>query len=264
LTASHPISLSGSTIYTTNPATRGFSTNNGVFLGQDAGKDAVNAANSVFIGEAAGFGATGSSNSIFFGYYAGARAGQAYGSNFIGGFAGQDAVSASNSTFVGGLAGNQAKFASHSFIAGYQAGLGAASASFNTLVGYRAGLNSAPGTGVGRNNIIIGTNITLPDDARDSINLGGIIFATGSYFDSGTGAPLDGPVNNAKVGINQSNPQYALDVSGTLGVSQVAHFANLNPLPAGNVGDLAVSESMLYFYAFSGSFVGWKKVQLIL
>jgi len=161
-------------------------------------------------------------------------------------------------------AGAGATYASESIFVGSSAGLNAASASYSTFIGYKAGQRVGGGgaAGPGVNNIVLGTGITVPNDINHAINLGGIIYATGSQFNL-SGTPVAGPVTNGKVGINQFSPQYPLDVSGSVGISQVLHLADLNPLPSGNPGDLAVSESMLYFYAFSGSFVGWKKVSLI-
>jgi hypothetical protein len=52
------------------------------------------------------------------------------------------------------------------------------------LIGYNAGYDYFGS--IGANNIVIGTNITLNASQRDSINLGGIIFATGSYFNTGS------------------------------------------------------------------------------
>jgi hypothetical protein len=78
-------------------------------------------------------------------------------------------------------------------------------------------LNTTPtaSNSIGTNNIIIGTSITLPAQQRDSINLGGIIFATGSYFSAGIGAPFSGSMPNAKVGIGTSTPTKTLHVAGT-------------------------------------------------
>jgi hypothetical protein len=83
----------------------------------------------------------------------------------------------------------------------------------STFIGYNVGSCNIF-TKLCRNNIIIGTNITLPNNRLDSINLGGIIFATGSHF-STTGNPLSGSVINGRVGINIVEPKYQLEVSGS-------------------------------------------------
>jgi hypothetical protein len=48
-------------------------------------------------------------------------------------------------------------------------------ASYSTLIGYNIGANVL--SSIGSNNIIIGTNISLPSATTNSINLGGVLFA---------------------------------------------------------------------------------------
>ena len=178
ITSSYPISVSGSTIYSTGPtAGLGFSTNDSILLGSLAGFQSTNASQSIFLGLGAGYQATNGENSIF-----------------LGNNAGDTATNAKFSTFIGSYAG-----------------AGSSNASYSTLIGYRAGLNG--GTSIGSNNIVIGTNITLPAGVQNAINLGGLIFGTGSYSDPNS-SPFSG-TSNGKVGINQPNPQYGLDVSGS-------------------------------------------------
>ena len=180
ITSSRPIAVTGSTIYSTAPATSNINTNNNIFLGGSSGLAATNASNAIFLGNGTGYQATNAAQSIFLGISAGRTALNAAQSNFIG----------------------------------VAAGMQASSASFSTFMGYYAGYN-ASSTGVGSNNIIIGTNITLPDRTKDSINLGGIIFATGSYSTI-TGDPYSGSQYGiGKVGINKVIPEYTLDVSGS-------------------------------------------------
>ena len=81
--------------------------------------------------------------------------------------------------------------------------------SFRTTTFAFSSINHANGaTAVG-----IGTNITLANGAQDSINLGAIIFATGSYSTT-AGNPYSGSVMG-RVGINKNNPTYNFDVSGS-------------------------------------------------
>ncbi len=186
------------------------------FLGVAAGDNATNAGNSNFLGDTAGSYAGNASNSNFMGREAGYLATNASASNFLGSGSGYQAINASFSNFIGATAGYQATYANNSNFFGQRAGRIAASASYSTLLGYQAGYNTAGGTlGIKSNNIIIGTNITLPDGTQDSINLGGIIFATGSYSTI-TGNPYSGSVATGRVGINKVSPTATLDVSGSV------------------------------------------------
>lgn len=238
--ANTAVSSSGSSIYSTNPSTSEFNTTNSIFLGDDAGYQATNAYSSIFLGSGSGYQATNSDNAHFIGEGAGYQATQADNANFIGFLAGYQATNANTSNFIGLYAGQNA-----------------GSASYSTFLGFNAGRNYAS-TGVKSNNIIIGTNISFEDDRKDSINLGGIIFATGSY-NTTSGFPFSGSMTTAKVGINKSIPQYTLDVSGSVGIASLLNITESNPLPAGSIGSMAVSASNLWFY--SGS--AWRQVQLI-
>lgn len=236
------VTSSGSSIYSNVPSTSGFSTTQSVFLGTQAGFNATNAYSSIFIGSGSGYGATNADNAQFIGENAGYQATQADNSNFIGFLAGYQATAAHSSNFIGLYAGQNA-----------------GSASYSTFLGFNAGRNYL-GTGVKTNNIIIGTNITLEDNRQDSINLGGVIFATGSYNQI-AGAPFSGSVTTGKVGINKSLPQYTLDVSGSVGVTTLLNISPSDPLPpSGSVstGSIAVSGSNLYFH--DGT---WRQVQLV-
>jgi hypothetical protein len=189
--------------------------NDSNFLGYQAGYSSSFAYQSNFLGYQAGYSASDASDSNFLGTSAGYAAEDASDSNFIGSFSGFQAYNAQNSNFLGQNSGQDAINAGNSNFLGQRAGFNAASASFSNLFGYRAGANETIGTGIGSNNIVIGTNISLPDGTVDSINLGAIIFATGSYSDSGNFIPFDGAVTNGRVGINTSTPTFNFDVSGS-------------------------------------------------
>jgi len=190
--------------------------NNSNFLGQNAGANATNAYYSNFLGLKAGADATNASYSNFLGLQAGYQATAVNSSNFIGTSAGYQAASASYSNFFGLGAGTSAISASYSNFLGYNVGNVATSASYSTLIGYQVGYATLYQNSIGPNNIIIGTNITLAPQQKDSINIGGIIFATGSYFSNAVfSTPFSGSVSGAKVGIGTSTPQYTFDVSGS-------------------------------------------------
>jgi hypothetical protein len=201
---SGPIATTASVLYSITPSS-GFiysNNNNSIFFGQSAGQYADNAYSSCFLGAEAGDSAS-----------------NAAGSNFIGNRAGYQAINAQSSNFLGGFAGSGATQAQCSNFLGQQAGLNSFSASFSTIIGFasgrRVGVNS-----IGSNNIIIGTNITLAPNQKDSINLGGIIFATGSYS-TFTGNSFSGSVSNARVGIGTSTPLYTLDISGSTRINDI-------------------------------------------
>ncbi len=183
------------------------------YIGPYAGDSSTNGHFSNFIGPNAGNNSTDGNFSNFLGENAGGNSTAGYFSNFIGPYAGDSSTYANASNFIGGDAGYSSDSGSYSNFIGNYTGRYTLGASYSTLIGYNVGTAVGAGMSIKSNNIIIGTNITLEADRQDSINLGGIIFATGSYSTT-TGNPYSGSVENGKVGINVVNPQYALDVSG--------------------------------------------------
>ena len=222
------IKTSGTTIYSTDPATTNFSTDYGIYIGNEAGTNATNASLSNFIGINAGYGAINASNSNFFGPGAGVNASEASYSNFSGYNAGGGAINASNSNFFGQNAGFNATSAAYSNFFGLEAGY-AASASYSNLFGFRAGY-TVFGQSIGSNNIIIGTNITLNVNQSNAINIGGIIFGTGSYSNTLT-SPYSGSVTDGRIGIGVVAPRATLDVSGSF------HVEGTYKAPSGNTID---------------------------
>ena len=89
---------------------------------------------------------------------------------------------------------------------------------YTTVIGYQSGAGLQ-----GENNIIIGTNISLPNGTRDSINLGGIIFATGSYMPNTFSDINFIGSAGGKVGINVVSPTSTLHVSGTLNINNTLY-----------------------------------------
>lgn len=262
--SNYPISVTGSTLYSTAPAAGlQFNTTNSIYLGDYAGynalntkesnffgyyagKDAVDAYRSNFLGWSAGELATRAISSNFIGYLSGYSASAALYGNFIGDSSGYGAVSASDSIFIGRSAGGSAKFSYGSIFIGAQAGDGVKSGSYSIYLGYHAGQPGAGEIGAGNNNIIIGTNVGIPQNSQNKLNIGGVIFGTGLYSNTG-GYPFTGSAMG-NIGINQPSPQYTLDVSGSVGISTLLNISASHPLPAGVVGHLAVSASHLWFY----------------
>ena len=172
----------------------------------------TNVTDSNFFGNYAGYGASLASNSNFFGNYAGYAASGANDSNFFGVAAGFNVINANNSNFIGAGAGNSATNAYNSNFLGYLAGQSATNARFSNLLGCQVGM-SFFGNSIGSNNIIIGTNISLPNAATNSINIGGVLFGTGTYSNINTNPSITAQTNG-KIGINIVNPTQALHVSG--------------------------------------------------
>lgn len=178
------IKTSGTTIYSADPAAGpSFSTVNGIFLGSNAGSVATNAQYSNFIGRSPGDSATNAQYSNFIGFNVG--------------------VSATN--------------ASYSNIFGYQAGFNASDASYSNLFGYQAG-QTVGTNNIGSNNIIIGTNLTLPNGTANAINIGGIIFGTGTNSNTAVN-PVSSSMVDGRIGIGTTTPNATLDVSGSFNVS---------------------------------------------
>ena len=180
-------------------------------VGQNAGSGSTSATHSIFIGSQSGLNVTSVNNSNFLGQFAGRAATSASDSNFLGNQAGLQSTSANDSNFLGRGAGGNATNASYSNFFGREAGNLATGSSFSTFIGYRAGANSGSGS-VGSNNIIIGTNISLPSGTTNSINIGAVLFGTGTY-DTLSGIPKITP-NNGRIGINVVTPTHSLHVSG--------------------------------------------------
>ena len=178
------------------------------FIGYQAGFNSHDSYQSNFIGYQAGYQAASTTNSNFIGFQAGIQSSNIYYSNFLGFVAGGNVSGANSSNFMGNLAGLAANNCHYSNFFGYQAGNNATGSTYSNFIGFQAG----QGKTIGGNNIIIGTNVSLPNGKSDSINIGGILFGTGTYS-TVSGIPSIIP-NNGKIGINVVNPSAALHVSG--------------------------------------------------
>jgi hypothetical protein len=188
---------------------------NSNFLGYDAGYYSSSVNNSNFLGATAGSYASYSNNSNFLGELAGYYAASANNSNFIGTYTGWGAVSANNSNFLGRSAGYGASYSNNSNFLGSLAGYSASGVSYSNFFGTNVG-KSFTGNNVGSNNIIIGTNISLPNAASNSMNIGGVLFGTGFYSDVNATDPSILPTSTGKIGIGTSTPTEKLDVNGNI------------------------------------------------
>ena len=136
---------------------------------------------------------------------------------FLGAYAGYQALSASSSNFLGFKSGYNASNANNSNFFGQSAGSGAINASYSNLFGYRAGSNN--GGSIGSNNIIIGTNISLPNGVSNAINIGGILFGTGTYSDTTSSDTYTSPFMTGRIGIGEENPIAGFQVSNFVSAS---------------------------------------------
>ena len=229
--------------------------NNSTFIGNNAGYQATAATNSSFMGYAAGYLATGANLSNFIGYNAGRIASGAYEATFIGHNAGSGATSASTSVFIGVNAGGGAIGGYMSNFIGNSAGQGATGASYSNLFGFKAG--QAIDAGIGSNNTIIGTNISLPTATSNAINIGGVLFGTNTYSTI-TGNPLTGATSGGRIGIGIVNPLATLHVSGntliqgTLSATTISATTYLN-LPSSTSGTTTGNGTTNYLARWTGS-----------
>ena len=183
------------------------------FIGRYAGYQATGATNSNIIGQSAGYGAYNGYYSNFIGSQAGYQATEAVVSNFIGYLAGYQAYSAYYSNFMGYYAGYQAYTANYSNLIGYQAGFDATNASYSNLIGWQAG-KTFTSNNIGTNNIIIGTNISLPNATTNAINIGGVLFGTGVYNYTNTDPSITAQTNG-KIGIGVVSPTANLHIAAS-------------------------------------------------
>jgi hypothetical protein len=196
------------------------------FLGWNAGGSATFANGSNFLGQDSGSGATNAGSSNFLGGYSGQNATNASNSNFFGLNAGINSIDASYSNFFGQYAGGNATNATYSNFIGFRAGNQAALASYSNVFGYLAG-HSYAGNNIGSNNIIIGTNITLPNAAANSMNIGGVLFGTGLNSNI-VANPLIVPVSNSNIGIGVVIPNSKLQVAGPISTA-VNNYKSTDP-----------------------------------
>ena len=173
------------------------------------------ATNSIFLGRYAGFEATNASASNYLGFNSGSSATNAYRSNFLGPNSGQNATSANDSNFLG-----------------VNAGRDATNASLSNLLGYQTGYTFS-GNNIGANNIIIGTNISLPNATANAINLGGVLFATGTYANI-VGDPSITANAGGRIGILTVTPSATLDVNGDAILSGTSRYLNFNATSGGS------------------------------
>ena len=214
-TGSGVTSISNSNFFGSGAGSSATGASNSNFLGSGAGGSATSASNSNFLGLNAGYNATGAINSNFLGQYAGYNATGAYNANFLGQSAGQSATNAYGANFLGQNAGYTATGATYSNFIGNNAGYNATGAAYSTLLGYNVA-NENLGSHIGTNNIIIGTNITLPTGTTNGINIGGVLFGTNTYSTT-SGSPSSMATTYGNIGIGIESPTARLHLAGSTG-----------------------------------------------
>lgn len=236
---------------------------NNSILGYRAGFKSRNAQQCTMIGTSAGSSVNSPLSSVFVGSFAGFESNFDYSSDksnsiFIGLFAGSNSPKLKQGVIIGDSAGQNSTLSSGSVFLGYEAGRYAPSASDSIIIGKRAGRTENLTAGPSRNNIIIGTAVTLEEGRQDSINIGAIIFGTGSYYSNENANAYSGSVNG-KIGINKSVPQYSLDVSGSIGLTDLFVLASKDTLPVSNVpsGSIMASGSNADFKPYFWNGATW-------
>jgi hypothetical protein len=168
---------------------------------------------SITFGYQAGYNSSASKYVNLLGFRAGYDTVDVSYSNFLGNGAGTGADNADQSQFIGYRAGYLSTGANNSVFIGYLAGQQQASASYSTIIGSSAGRSGSWGA-LGRNNIIIGTNISLPNGYANYANIGGVLFISGTYGTT-SGDNLTTPITNGRIGIGIVNPSASLHIQNT-------------------------------------------------
>lgn len=223
-----------------------------IILGRNAGKDTYSTLNQriILIGEDAATLSYGCNGSVAIGGSSAMYAAK-YSNDVvaIGSTVASEMISSSYSVSIGYLAGERLKIASESvsigtnanrnallanntIAIGSNANRGSVSSSYSIFIGNYAGyvtnnLSTPSDRGRKDNNIVIGNYCDVGIATSNAINVGGLIFGSGSYSQK----TVSSGSANGRIGINQPNPQYSLDVSGSIGLSDVLVVATRATLP---------------------------------
>lgn len=194
----------------------GFNTshsNDVIFVGADAGNLSFRNPYSIALGNRALYQTSQSDYAVVLGSSAAESASNSDSMVAIGRFTGYLSTSSSNATFLGRSAGNLTTRSPNIIAIGRFAGYSGSYNSQSIYIGTYAGYVDT-GTGPGRNNIVIGSNISLPTGFNDTTNIAGILYTSGNYSDLDSFTQLL-PVSTGRVGILTHTPSYSLDVSGS-------------------------------------------------
>lgn len=226
--------------------TSGISNSNTLALGFVAGED-TNSSGSIYIGNFAGRDATSTVGSVFVGYNAGRNAiGTAY-ATALGIYAGLESPNAGDSVFVGRYAGNNCGNSSRSIMIGAYTGEYSTNSPYSILLGWRTGKQFGTNF-IGSNNIIIGTNISLPDAVTNRINIGNVLYGSGTYS-TPTGNPSIVPTSAGKIGIGVVTPTAKLHLAAGTSAANTAplKLTTGTALTTPEDGAIEYHNSHLYF-----------------
>jgi hypothetical protein len=165
------------------------------------------------------------------------------GSNFIGNNAGIQANDALNSNFIGNTSGGYSINNRASNFIGFNTGFQSSGNTYSNFIGFRVGYGMT-NANTNPNNIIIGTNISLPNNTVNSLNLGGVLFGTGTYG-TVTGNPLTGATTSGKIGVGVSTPTANLDIAPSTTLSALMRLRVGSAPTAPNDGDVWLESNTL-------------------
>jgi len=217
-----------------------------VFIGLNAGEDAVNATRTTCVGKTAGFGAGGDGNTYIGADIASANVGQTAFSNTVIGAAAMNKVTSGAGNFIGGLsAGNNLSSGNANVMIGQVAGQNTTIGASNVFVGSQAG-----------SNIITGNSNTFLGELADTLNTSAVgHLAIGS-------AVVTPNVAGAQLAIGAgANRWFTGDGSYNTNTNELKclAMASCYPLPtnATNIGgatSLQTGHQFITFYNAGGNF----------
>ena len=211
-----------------------FITNNfsNVFLGTEAGNESDTTSKAIGIGDSALYNGVNMDYSVAIGYTSMYNSNNLVSTIAIGEGSGVGSTFINRGVFLG-PAGFNVNTSDDIILIGLGAGDTNTSIHRSILVGYRAGRGFS-GNSISTDNIVIGTNISLPNAATRQLNIGGVLFGSGLY-NTTTGNPLVTPVAGGKIGIGIVSPVTTLDVAGDLTVtSRTGTATSLSGFDASN------------------------------
>jgi hypothetical protein len=110
-------------------------------------------------------------------------------------------------------------------------------------MGYYAG-RCFTSNNIGNNNIIIGTNISLPNATSNAMNLGGVLFGSNIYSTT-SGDPSVVPSTSGRIGIGVVSPTANLHIAAATSVQALMKLEIGGPPTSPNDGDIWLESNTL-------------------